>query len=146
MGPLPARAAEIAARLSGFQRISGSWEDGDAASLISAYFEDGALRYLEEQVMLGDYGSAANAYYFDEGALFYHETVSQFAASDADQPGEVEEVVFRLLFRPDGQLVESLKWVNGEPATLEDTELRATLRRAALLRNAAFDLAASDPQ
>ncbi len=141
MGPLPRRAADIAARLPTLHRIDGSWQDGDAASAISAYFEDGVLRYLEERMTIGQYGSAVNAYYFEEGALFYHETIKRVRS--AGQPTEAgDEVAFRVLFGPDGVPAASSQWINGEAVELDDAELQTALRHAVVIREAALRLAA----
>ena len=141
MGPLPAQAADIAARLSTLHRIEGSWQEGDAASTISAYFEAGALRYLEERMTIGQYGSAVNAYYFEEGALFYHETIKLVRSAD-QSPDTGDEIAFRVLFGPDGVPAASSKWINGEPVELDDAELQTALRHAAVIRDAALRLAA----
>ena len=146
MGPLPPRAAEIAARLFDYERVDGTWQEGDAGSMISAYFENGVLLYLEERMTIGEYGSAANAYFFDEDALFYMETLKRLVERSRSSPDEREEIAFRLLFGPDGTLLESLKWVDGETAELNDQELRSTLRHAAVVREAALRLAAGGPE
>ncbi|HEX9728449.1 MAG TPA: YbaY family lipoprotein [Gemmatimonadales bacterium] len=142
MGPLPRRAADVVAALGRFERIDGSWQEGEAASRISAYFDNGNLRYLEEHMVLGeDEASAANAYYFQQGALFYHESLQLVPAPTPQDPTAQREIAIRMLFGPDGSLVESTKWVDGVPAPLDDAELRLALRHAATLRNAAIRLA-----
>lgn len=141
MGPLPPRAGDIATRLATLRRIDGSWQDGDAASVISAYFEGGALRYLEERMTIGQYGSAVNAYYFEEGALFYHETIKQ-VRSAGQPPDAGDEIAFRVLFGPDGVTTASSKWINGESGELDDAELQTALRHAAVIREAVLRLAA----
>lgn len=144
LGPLPPRAADIVVRLPTFERVDGSWQDGDAVSAISAYFQDGALRYLEERTTIGSAGSAANAYFFEQGALFYHETIKRLGAVRGTPAESRDEVAFRVLFAPDGTLDASAKWINGDPASFEDGEIGAALRHAAVLRDAALRLAAQE--
>ena len=142
-GPLPPRAAQVAARIPTLERVDGQWQEADAASTISAYFDGPQLRYLEERMTIGAYGSAASAYYFDQGALFFLETIKHVAAG-APGPNDVqEEIALRVLFAPDGTREEAMRWVDGAVADLDEGEVVSALRHAEGLREAALQLAAS---
>lgn len=141
-GPLPARAARVAAEMGAFERVDGQWEQGDAASTISAYFDGPQLRYLEERMTIGQYGSAANAYYFEQGTLFFLESVKRVAMGTPGRDDRQEEIAMRALFAPDGTREEAMRWVDGAAAEMDEGELLSALRHAEGLREAAMQLAA----
>ncbi len=72
--PLPAaeRAERIRASAAQWPKVEGRWTRGDADSRYVAHFEAGELRYLEENLSMGDYGTRLNRYFYEGGALFYY--------------------------------------------------------------------------
>jgi hypothetical protein len=87
------RADVIRASAAQWPKVEGRWTRGDADSRYVAYFDGGELRYLEENMSMGDYGSRQNRYYYEGGALFYYAGEKSSDVPGSTGPGGLPPVV-----------------------------------------------------
>lgn len=128
-------ASEIDMRLSSFESRQGDFRVGDTESRFTAWFDAGELRRIEEMLSVGEFGSSTIHYYFNNRALFlYREQANRSGAGKVGTAGERIERAFA--YDSVGQLVESRKLVNGQPAPVEDYELMAVRNHTAELKRA----------
>lgn len=127
-------ASEIDARLTRLERKAGFFTAGEATSHYTAWFDAGELRKIEEQLNLGEYGTAKIFYYFNNRALFfYHELAQRSGMGRVGSTGG-ERVERAFAYDSVGQLVESRKLINGHPSPIEDYELMSVRNHTAELK------------
>jgi hypothetical protein len=91
--PAAERAALIRASAAQWPKVEGRWTRGDSDSRYVAYFDGGELRYLEESLSMGDYGSRQNRYFYEGGALFYYAGEKSSDVPGSTGPGGLPPVV-----------------------------------------------------
>jgi hypothetical protein len=87
------RAASIRDSAAQWPKVEGRWTRGDSDSRYVAYFDGGELRYLEEDLSMGDYGSRRNRYFYEDGALFYYAGEKSSDVPGSSGPGGLPPVV-----------------------------------------------------
>lgn len=91
--PAADRADSIRASAAQWPKVEGRWTRGDTDSRYVAYFDGGELRYLEENMSMGDYGSRQNRYFYEDGALFYYVGEKSSDVPGSTGPGGLPPVV-----------------------------------------------------
>lgn len=91
--PAAERAEIVRASAAQWPKVEGRWTRGDTDSRYVAYFDGGELRYLEEDMSMGDYGSRRNRYFYDGGALFYYAGEKSSDVPGSTGPGGLPPVV-----------------------------------------------------
>lgn len=127
-------AAEIDARLNGFERRTGKLTSGDVTSVYTAWFDAGELRKIEERLSLGEYGSSTILYYFNNRTLFFYHELARRSGMGTVGTGAGERIERAFAYDSIGQIMESRKLVDGRPAALEDYEVMAVRNHAAELK------------
>lgn len=107
--------------------------DAHGPSLVTAYYRDGALAGIAEEIDLGARGVVRNAYYFEADALSRIE-LSALRLSDAGAPsdGWYRERI-AASFR-EGRFVAGEKRVDGAASEPDEHEIRAAAHAAQALR------------
>lgn len=127
-------AAQIDGRLARWEKKTGSFTAGEATSRYTAWFDVGELRKIEEQLNLGEYGTAKISYYFNNRALFFYHENGQRSGMGRIGAGAGERIERAFAYDSIGQLVESRKLMNGQPAPIEDFELMSIRNHTAELK------------
>lgn len=127
-------ASEIDARLTRLEKKAGSFTAGEATSHYTAWFDAGELRKIEEQLNLGEYGTAKISYYFNNRALFFYHELAQRSGMGRIGATDGERVERAFAYDSVGQLVESRKLINGHPSPIEDYELMSVRNHTAELK------------
>jgi hypothetical protein len=144
--PLPAsRAAAIAANLEAYRKVSGRLSTGDATAIFDAYYRDTTLRYIDEHVDQGDYGSTRNEYFLDSSGLFYYRSQSDLAAQLPERSGERERKLLVMAFDETGRVGEAYRIVDGETTGPKNPELAAPMNRLNVLLEALQRLKTNSP-
>ncbi|TVR97850.1 MAG: hypothetical protein EA406_09040, partial [Rhodospirillales bacterium] len=128
--PTPeARLAVLKQDLGALRRVDGTMTMGDADIRYSAYFDARALRYVNERIAMGDYGSAVAEYYLENGQLRYHRQEARLTAMEPGAaPGTVRQVEFELWFDAEGNLAGWERTVDGRLTRVPETEIQGALR------------------
>ena len=138
----PTRVDAIRAALADWRTVQGARSDGDNSAAWTAYFDGATLRYIDEKSNQGDYGTAQNEYYFENGVLFAYVSRATLTITDPSRPAGTEEVTLSLGFDGAGGVVEQSKTVGGRSAPVESAEASGVKARAALLAEEAVKVAA----
>jgi hypothetical protein len=126
-------ASTLSARKLMFTKVKGSAVKGDAAAEYEAFYQGDVLRILEEEIDYGDRGESEKDYFLDsQGRLFYYT-----ASDERVKEGAKDKVKIRIAYDETGNVLGSEKTVNGQPAKLSDTELKAVKARLGTLRKTA---------
>ncbi len=129
-------AERLRERLDDLREVEGEWGRGDASSTFTAYFDEDELRYLREEVSLGEYGSSQNEYFFRDGRLFLYQEEGERAVPGRESP-RAAAVTVRISYGSEGEVFEARKTVNGEPAPPRPDEVEGASRHAEELRRIA---------
>lgn len=134
--PTPeARLAVLKEDLGALRRVDGSMTMGDADSRYSAYFDGADLRYVEERVGMGDYGSSVAEYLVEGDKLRYYRQESRRVAMEPGAaPGTFRQVEFELWFDAEGNLAGWERTVDGNLTRVPETEIQGALRHWEVLR------------
>jgi hypothetical protein len=130
---LEEQAAEVDRTAASMEKKSGGLTQGDADSKYTAWFENGRLRRIDEKLSLGDYGASSSRYYYDGVPYFAYEEKERNAP-------QRQRISLRLYFDRSGKLLEGRKSIDGDSATVEDTDIRGAYSHAIALRDAALQL------
>ncbi len=126
-------ASTLSARKLMFTKVKGPLAKGDSAATYAAYYQGEVLRVMEDEAKYGNRGESESGYFLDsQGRLFY------YTASDQrlKQSGK-DKVRVRIAYDESGKVVASEKTVNGQPATVSETDLKAIKARLQALRKLA---------
>ena len=126
-------ASTLSARKLMFTKVKGSIGKGDSAAQYAAYYQGDVLRIMQDEAEYGDRGESEKDYFFDsQGRLFYYTALDE----RVKQSGK-DKVKVRIAYDDSGKVVGSEKTVNGQPATLSETELKGIKARLLALRKTA---------
>jgi hypothetical protein len=135
-GEARARAARDAA--SGWPKVEGRWTRGDTDSRYVAHFDGGQLRYLLEEMSLGDRGSRRNEYWFNGGELYYY-VGEKPSAYGGTGPGALPPTVPVVAEFRGAEVVRAISREHYGEKKLDDEALAGIRRHAAALAGAAQD-------
>lgn len=133
------RAERIAAAAAQWPKVEGRWTRGDTDSRYTAYFDGERLRYLDEQMGMGDYGSRHHRYWFDDGALFYYEGEKSSDVPGGTKPGMLPPVVPVVAEFRGGEVVRAVAREHYGEKKLDDATVAGIRNHAAALAGAAQD-------
>lgn len=134
-------AEQLAAQQSSLTPVSTEWNFGETVSAVTGYYEGEQLRMVDEQMNMGDHGSATSRYFYTPaGKLYAYEEKKESRSGTGTNNATAERSELRLYFADERGLVSGERTVAGKPATLlgieEQTvrmharELEATLAEA----------------
>jgi hypothetical protein len=133
----------IRAGLANYRAVESTSSAGDNAAAWTAYFDGTALKHIHEDSRQGDYGWAANEYWFENGVLFAYDSCGSRTITDPSRPARKEPITLHLGFDDSGSLTEQSKTVAGRSAPVDSTEVSGAKARAAFLAEKAARLAAA---
>lgn len=119
-------------RKASLEAVPAKWSlDDDIRSTLTGYYEGDALRIIEEEMTMGEFGSARSSYFYTpKGGLF------AYTESKASQRGArtgkavTEQIDLELLFAPNGSLAGGERKVDGSPAELTGVEAQGVKMHA----------------
>jgi hypothetical protein len=118
------------------------WNYGDTVSQVTGFYQDDALRLVEEQMNMGDFGSASAKYFYSaQGKLLAYEETKESRSGKAANAVKTEQSTLRLFFGEDGRLLSGERTVDGQPSALVGIEEQAVRMHAAELEAALADAA-----
>lgn len=112
---------EIESLLKDMQKVKGSWAMGIASSYFYAYYFNGNLKFIDEKMIMGDYGSSNYKYYFKDDYLFYHEQNGKRILTNANK-NDTANVKVIMHFNSQGGLAAATKTINLIPVKLQENE------------------------
>jgi hypothetical protein len=130
------RADSLDAALGSLEQVRGQLEQATGTSGYSAWFEDGDVRVVHEEMTLGPRGSKSNRYYFERGAL---RLALEAGMVHADTSARLVPLERAVLFDDSGRLVAASKSLDGVKTWVAGYEAAAALGHAQTLREAARD-------
>jgi hypothetical protein len=133
------RADRITAAAAQWPKVEGRWTRGDTDSRYTAYFDGERLRYLDERMGMGDYGSRRHRYWFDDGALFYYEGEKSSDVPGGTKPGMLPPVVPVVAEFRGGEVVRAVAREHYGEKKLDDATVAGIRNHAAALAGAAQD-------
>ena len=137
--PAAERAAQIRASAAQWPKVEGRWTRGDTDSRYVAYFDGGELRYLEENMSMGDYGSRQNRYFYEGGALFYYAGEKSSDVPGSTGPGGLPPVVPVVAEFRGPEVVRAVAREHFGEKKLDATIVEGIRRHGAVLAGAAQD-------
>lgn len=134
VGPAPrAIARDIEASKTTLRAETRRGSSGNVDVAETRYYVGSALVLVEEIVTSGDSGQSATAYYFDDDRLVFFRgrgtrTIFEPGAEERRERFDIE-----IGYDLDGNVVDSVKVIDGEPAGLEPLDYEAPKARAEML-------------
>lgn len=98
-----AQAAEVDTRLEGQKPVDGTWSRGDGEGTWRAWFQDGELVAVREDLRFGDYGERTARLYFDDGVLRYYTADGTGIAHGAGGAQEAARIQREIVFDSTGR-------------------------------------------
>lgn len=129
------RALRIELGLDDYRTVDGTWAAGDASSTFTAHFAGDTLRFIEEALRAGEYGTESNVYYFADGTLFY--AVQDAVQVRPELAARQDTVRLRVALTPEGDLLAAEGTVNGEPEPVDRVLVDGVRQHAEALRERA---------
>ncbi len=114
----------LLAKKGSLTSVPAKWAlDDTVKSAIAGYYEGDTLRLIEEEMTMGEFGSANSQYFYTaSGALFAY-TESKESQRGARSGNAVKEKIeVQLLFAPNGTLVGGERKVDGSVTDLTGME------------------------
>lgn len=133
-----ARARAVRDAAAGWPKVEGRWTRGDADSRYVAYFDGGQLRYLVEDLSLGERGTRRQEYWFDAGELWYY-AGEKPSAYGGTGPGALPPSVPIVAEFRGAEVVRAISREHYGEKKLDDDALRDIRAHAAALAGAAQD-------
>jgi hypothetical protein len=137
--PASERADVIRTSAAQWPKVEGRWTRGDSDSRYVAYFDGGELRYLEENLSMGDYGSRQNRYFYEGGALFYYAGEKSSDVPGSTGPGGLPPVVPVVAEFRGPEVVRGVAREHFGEKKLDPAIVEGIRRHAAVLAGAAQD-------
>ncbi|MEP0547166.1 MAG: hypothetical protein ABJF88_09545 [Rhodothermales bacterium] len=128
------RALRIELGLDDYRTVDGTWAGGDASSTFTAYFAGDTLRFIEERLSAGAYGSESNVYYFADGVPFYAVQDAVQVRPGLDGAARRDTVRLRVALTPEGDLLAAEGTVNGERESVDRVLADGVRQHAEALR------------
>lgn len=125
-----ARAAEaarerdaIAASKAALEVVDATWSLGETASRVKGYYAGSALRLVEEEMTMGEFGSARSSYFYSpKGNLFAYTEDKESQTGARTGNARTERIHLSLLFGDTGSLVQGERTADGQRAELTGLE------------------------
>lgn len=111
--------------------------DDTVKSTLVGYYEGDVLRLIEEEMTMGEFGSARSLYFYtDEGTLFAYTEDKESQRGARSGNAVKEKVAVQLLFSPNGTLVGGERKVDGTVSELTGMESQGAKMHARELESA----------
>jgi hypothetical protein len=122
----------LLARKDSFTAVSAKWAlDETVKSSCKGYYEGDVLRLIEEEMTMGEFGSATSVYFYtDKGALFAYTENKESQRGARSGNAVKEKVELQLLFAPNGTLVGGERKVDGTVSELTGVEAQGATMHA----------------
>ena len=112
-------AEQLAAGQASLTPVSTEWNFGETVSSVTGYYDGEHLRMIDEQMNMGDRGSASSRYFFTpQGKLFAYEEKKESRSGVASKNVTTEQSELHLYFTDAGGLLSGERSVAGKPAAL----------------------------
>jgi hypothetical protein len=118
------------------------WTYGDTVSQLTGFYQGESLRLVEEQMNMGEFGSASAKYFYSaQGKLFAYQETKESRSGKAANAVKTEQSTLQLFFGEDGRLLSGERTVDGQPSALVGIEEQAVRMHATELEAALADAA-----
>ncbi len=112
-------AEQLRAQQASLTPVSTEWNFGETVSSVTGYYDGEHLRMIDEQMNMGEHGSASSRYFFTpEGKLFAYEEKKESRSGVASKNVTTEQSELHLYFTDAGGLLSGERSVAGKPAAL----------------------------
>lgn len=112
-------AGQLRARQASLTPVSTEWNFGETVSAVTGYYDGDRLRLIDEQMNMGDHGSATSRYFFTpEGKLFAYEEQKESRSGVASKNVTTEQSELHLYFAESGGLLSGERTVAGKAAAM----------------------------
>ncbi len=112
-------AEQLRARQASLTPVNTEWNFGETVSAVTGYYEGDRLRLIDEQMNMGDHGSAACRYFFTpDGKLYAYEEKKESRSGASTKNATVEQSELRLYFAESGGLLSGERTVAGKAAAM----------------------------
>lgn len=138
---LRAAAARVDQDLPQFRKLEAGLDDSPDSPRMTAYFQDRLLHRIDQRIAYPDGGTGEASFYYSSYGLFHYRLKRAATRFAEGTPAGQDRIEIAFFLDPRGEPVASEKKINGQPATLDGTEVLNAKNQSSLLRARAIDLA-----
>ncbi len=113
----------ITAGKDSLDTANATWELDGATSTVRGYYSGGSLSLIEEEMTMGEFGSARSHYFYTpQGHLFAYTEAKDSQSGVRTGNARTQRISLHLFYGPNGNLLQGERTVDGDNAPLTGLE------------------------